>query len=265
MQLISDSGSIKNLLVFISAGDLAEATLRAASSADTTNRPYDLSICYYGENDVRAETYRELATSGLFFRRKGSKLQNFHAFWEEYFADCGYEYVYLMDDDIKLSSSEISELFRIHAEHHLDVSQPAFLPSGKISHKLTEWVPGNVLRWTNFIEITAMLFSHNALVRCMDVYDPRLVGYGIDYLFLWALDPERERAYAVIDAVTSVNPNEKYKYAAAGRAPGPREIEAVQALKHRRLTWEALAQEKGIKTWKHKVFGVVAATSSPAE
>jgi len=58
----------------------------------------------------------------------------------------------------------------------------------------------------------------------MDVYDPRLVGYGIDYLFLWALDPERERAYAVIDAVTSVNPNEKDKYAAAGRAPGPREI-----------------------------------------
>ena len=244
---------------------MAEATLRAAAAAAdaAASRPaYDLSICYYGDSDTRAAMYRELATPRLFFRRKGSKLQNFQAFWDKSFTK--YDYIYLADDDIKLSTSEISELFRIHAAHHLDVSQPAFLPSGKISHKVTEWVPGNVLRWTNFIEITAVLFSRDALIRCMDVYDARLVGYGVDYLFLWALDPERERAYAVIDAVTCVNPDEKAKYATAGRAPGPREIETLQPLKHRRLAWETVALEKGIKAWKHKVFGAVAAASASA-
>jgi hypothetical protein len=262
---VDASSSIQKLqlLVFISAGDLAEASLRAAADGLSAARPaYDLGICYYGDSDARAAMYADLATPGLFFRRKRSKLQNFQAFWEAHFT--AYDYVYLADDDIRLSSSEISDLFRIHAAFHLDVSQPAFLPSGKISHTVTEWVPGNVLRWTNFIEITAMLFSRDALVRCMGVYDARLVGYGVDYLFLWALDPEREHAYAVIDAVTCVNPDEKAKYATAGRAPGPREIETLQPLKHRRLAWEAVAQEKGIKAWKHKVFGAVASASASA-
>ena len=40
----------------------------------------------------------------------------------------------------------------------------------------------------------------------MEIYDPILVGRGIDYLFIWYLGENVEDKYAIVDEITCMNP-----------------------------------------------------------
>ncbi|OQA55185.1 MAG: hypothetical protein BWY42_01533 [Candidatus Omnitrophica bacterium ADurb.Bin277] len=161
----------------------------------------------------------------------------------------------VMDDDILISAADINRLFELRARYGLWICQPAFSLWGKISHPITCEQPGNILRYTNFVELTCPVFLREKLDEFMHVYDPVLVGYGIDYWFLHVLGIKSGTKVAVIDRVRCINPRDRFK-------GGLREIDRLQPTAERIKVWQEIKARHGITREEegYKEFGAVRAT-----
>ncbi|MCI0590963.1 MAG: hypothetical protein L0Y67_05080 [Gammaproteobacteria bacterium] len=217
-------------LVFTSAGD--RANLRRWVSG---TRNFDLWITYYGGQPRK---FQDVAD--FYNQRKGSKFQNLHyayCQWMSIFDD--YEAVMVIDDDILINGTRLSRLFEIRKELDLWALQPAFSMKGKISWDITRVRPTTRLRYTNFVEMACPLFRKDKLIAFMEVYDPVLVGYGMDWWFLDAIGPKLERRVAVIDEIVCVNPLDDTK-------GGHREIDRLQSMAKRMAVWKEVKERHGI-------------------
>ena len=225
------NASIKNIktpchknLVYTSAGDNANLIKWI-----TGNRNFDLWITHYGNYQGR---YRELAD--YYNIRKDGKFPNlYHAYhvWPYIFKQ--YEAILVMDDDILISPAKINRLFKIRKKYDLWILQPAFDPKGKISHRITRVKPYTMLRYTNFVEVTCPLFRQDKLERFMRIYNPVLVGWGVDWWFLDVLRNDMKDKIAIIDWVTCINPLDSTK-------DGKREIDRLQTPNQRLETWKKI-------------------------
>jgi hypothetical protein len=241
MELIAPktvSGS-KNL-VFTSAGD--RANLRGWLLGE---RDFDLWIMYYGN---ASGTFQDSAD--FYAARKGSKFQNLHYCyqrWPEIISR--YDAIMVMDDDILIDATGITRLFRIRQELDLWALQPAFRLSGKVSWPITVVQATARLRFTNFIEMACPLFRRDKLDAFMAVYDPELVGYGMDWWFLHSLGADLANHVAVVDEVTCINPYDKNK-------GGQREIDQLQTHEKRKEVWERIKARYGLdeQNREHKEF-----------
>jgi len=226
----------KNLL-FTSAGDKTEFF----NNWVDPNQEYDIYVCYYGnKTDKPYEKYCK-----YYLERKGSKFQNFYYVWCNDPIVKTYENYFIVDDDIIIKSNEINELYKILMDYNLYILQPSFKKGSKISHPITLQQSNNLLRYTNFIEVTAMMFPFEALQKCMDIYDPILVGWGIDYLFLWKLNHNLKNKFSIIDKISCINPK---------TPEDQREINNLQPQNIRKQTWETLAKMLNIKEHRHKTY-----------
>lgn len=217
-------------LVFTSAGDCAHlhGWLRG-------RRDFDLWVTYYGDHPGR---YKDV--SDYYVARKGGKFPNLHHAWQQWRQIFErYEAIFLADDDIHLDGPSISRLFGIRAEHDLWLLQPAFDPRGKTSHPITRVRAFSFMRYTNFIEVGCPLFRRDKLDQFLRVYDPALIGWGVDWWFLHELSPIPEDKIAIIDAVPCFNPPEAMK-------GGQREIDRLQDRFTREQTWQRFKQQLGI-------------------
>jgi hypothetical protein len=227
------------------------------------NRKYDIFVCYYGNNpDKPLMKYAD-----YYAERKGGKFQNFYFFWQQNpqqpirsesdisiqtvnpnkkkFNIKDYDYYFIVDDDIIISTTDINRLFLVISSYNLDIIQPSF-PIGKnsrISHEITVSQPELFMRYTNFIEVNTPVFSKSALEKCMKIYEPSLVGFGVDYLFLWFLGHTKEDKYAIIDHIKCINPFFE-----------EREIDKLQTLDNRYQNWKEIAKKHNITCWKHKNY-----------
>ena len=192
-------------LIFTSAGDNTSFH-KLWLSKDAT---YDVIVVYYGDDDDRFELYKSLTKDTI--RRKGSKFQNFHYYYNNFALP--YDRIFILDDDIVMSVADINKMFELSRQYDLDICQPSFAiaDNSKISHKITEQAPGRILTYTNMIEVNTPLFKKDALDKFMKVYDPILIGWGIDLFYIQALGI-REKAYAVIHIVSCINPKSFTKH-----------------------------------------------------
>jgi hypothetical protein len=88
--------------------------------------------------------------------------------------------------------------------------------------------------------------SKYAITECMKIYNPILVGYGIDYLFIWHLGQEKTDKYAIVDSISCINPVTKI-----------RQIDILQSLNERENNWNKIKNKLNIKIWKHKIFSYI--------
>lgn len=228
-------------LVYTSAGDNSNLGYWLAD-----NKRFDLWITYYGEKTGR---YYEVAD--FYNQRKGGKFPNFYFVYHQWRRVISqYDAILLIDDDILINAVQIYRLFALREEYDLWVLQPAFDPQGKIRHRITHVQPQNLLRYTNFVEVTCPLFRQDKLDNFMAVYDPVLVGWGVDYWFMNSLGHPLDGKVAIVDDVPCINPCDHTK-------GGKREIEMLQSTESRKQTWEAIKLEKGIFVEKMKEFGSV--------
>lgn len=217
-------------LVFTSAGD--NSSLRHWLRG---RRNFDIWITYYGDG---APDLNRVADH--FNRRKGGKFPNLHYAWQhwpEVFEQ--YEAIFVLDDDIVLSGSEISHLFRILERYELTLLQPAFSPLGQISHEFTAAKLGSFGRYVTLIELGVPLFRRSALQDFLTIYDPKVVGWGVDWWYMHTLRDQGPAA--IIDSITCINPDARV----FGR---PRAIEMLQSNSLRKATWEEVARAQGITT-----------------
>jgi hypothetical protein len=99
--------------------------------------------------------------------------------------------------------------------------------------------PTAKLRYTNFIEMACPLFRRDKLDPFMAVYDPELVGYGVDWWFLHTLGAGLPNRVAVVDEVTCINPYDRTK-------GGVREIDTLQSHEKRKEVWERMKALHGL-------------------
>jgi hypothetical protein len=187
-------------LVFTSAG--ADADL---SRWLETERSFDVWVAYRGQGEPpwRREVDRFERSSAAKF----PAFKRLHA--ESMDLLRRYDAVFLLDDDIEISAAAIEQLFAIRDRFDLWILQPSYSRASKISHVITLQDGRGKLRFTNFVEVGVPLFQRSRLDDFMAVYDPALVGYGVDWWYLDHLGPDLSRRVAIVDDVACVNPPRK--------------------------------------------------------
>ena len=102
-------------------------------------------------------------------------------------------------------------MFKLSRKYNLDICGPSFSTNGCISHGITKHKPDTILTYTNFVEVNTPVFSKYAINKFMEYYDPILIGWGIDYLYIWALGKNIKDKYAIIDNIKCTNPQDENK------------------------------------------------------
>lgn len=140
---------------------------------------YDLIVIYYGDDDDKYEEYCH--ESKMCIRQKGQKFPLIAEFIdknEELIKS--YKYVWLPDDDVKLDYIDIEKMFEIATEHELLLCQPAVKSiDGTVSHEITRRHAGK-MRFTNFVEVMAPVFSVDALMTVYRDFYLSSSGWGLD-------------------------------------------------------------------------------------
>ena len=228
-QTVPSIGSGRHNLVYTSAGDHHNVHQWVADRPD-----FDVWVTYYGE---RADP--ELPPVQRLDRSKGSKFQNLHRVWRRQRRTlASYEKVFVLDDDIRLSTGSINRLFRCLDETGVRVLQPAFDPRGKISHPITRARAGTRFRRVDFVEVGVALFRAEHLWRFLEVYDPRLPCMGIDWWYSAHLGLARDGGAAIVDEIVCLNPHDESK-------GGRREIDRLITDADRRAVWAELREQLG--------------------
>ncbi|SMF59731.1 hypothetical protein SAMN02745866_03844 [Alteromonadaceae bacterium Bs31] len=216
-------------LIFTSSGDWSNVADWLGEA-----RNWDLWLCYYGDT-----SHKNALDADYYHEHKAGKFPNvFYAYqqWPEIFNR--YDAIFVLDDDIIISTSDLNRLFNIRIEYDLWLLQPTFSPRGKISHRLTKTRGFRKLTFTNFVEVCTVLFKQSKFVEFMSVYDPKLVGWGVDF---WLTDYfyGKEDKIAVTHEISCINPYDHTK-------GGNREIDTLQAQDNREAIWNEIKREKGI-------------------
>lgn len=231
-------------VVFTSCGDRT----RCDSLWADGNRCYDIVAVYYGDDDSVYQRYQQ--KFDLVIKRKASKFQNFFHVFRETDVLSKYEHYFVIDDDIVIDTNKINRMFEFSKKHdEVLICQPSFTKESKISHPVTKHLPGNRFRYTNFVEVNTPLFKRVAVDRLNDVYDDRLIGWGVDVLYIWINNnklPVDDRCtnFAILDFITCINPKD------ANKQGGGRELYKLKDAKTRRKTWEDYARGLRIKVLK---------------
>lgn len=228
-------------------------------------RKYDIIVCYYGDkgdNDEHVELLRKSCDS--FMKRKGGKFPNFLALWNDGLIDKTYSYYLIIDDDIRMTSAELDRLFQIADKAGLRICQPGFdggAPGGTISHPVTTGKMENKgkFRYTNFVEVTAMLFSRGTLIECLKHYDGSLVGWGIDWLCLNVIQSHKanektakSNGVAVVDDILCINPFQRHCQKTG--QPVGKEITRLEVEEKRKAKWISFRDKNKMVEFSHTSF-----------
>ena len=205
---------------------------------------YDIFVFYYGVSKKNFEYYKSKVK--FIERRKGSKFQNFLFFYKKYPEIIkNYEYFFILDDDIVLSVDDINFMFNTAKKYDLSICCPSHINNSKIYkssngpgkdiHK-----PGVLLTYTNFIEVCFPLLNKEALDKFIKYDGPKLVGFGIDYLYIWANGIDEKKKFAIIHAVQTINPGKCLKL-----LNRTREHKLIKGDNTERWMWKKHAQKIG--------------------
>ena len=149
-----------------------------------------------------------------------------------------------MDDDIIFNVNDINEMF-----HHQKNIIFGYGPTFK-NIKNANYSPitiSNTLLECNFIEVNVPLFGRYALDMLMKHFDPILIGWGIDFLYIWACGNDKKDKYALIDKVTCINPHDNKKN-------NKRELNNIKNVHNRKEIWEKFKKKYKIKINENKLI-----------
>lgn len=192
----------KRNIVFVGAGD--NSLHEKFFSAESGTRDFDIFVFYYGNNDVIADRYRQNCT--YFARGKASTPR--HAFYTifSHKADIfdTYSQVWITDDDLDISESDLNKLFSIGDQFDLFIYQPSIgkYASWQALHKQH----GNILRFVSFVDQQCPIFKTSILKKIVFTMssDFSMAGWGIEYIWSWVLGKPTNKI-AIIDAITAIH------------------------------------------------------------
>lgn len=94
-----------------------------------------------------------------------------------------YKYVWLPDDDLLCVPEDVSRMFSICDDLQLELAQPALTRDSYFTHVVTLQHSEFQLRFTNFVEVMAPIFSADMLAKVFPTLKNQISGYGLDGLW----------------------------------------------------------------------------------
>ncbi|MCX7748098.1 MAG: DUF707 domain-containing protein [Clostridia bacterium] len=179
-------------LIILRAGD---GSLHENWLTPSEYRNFDLAISYFGDKE---NPYAHLCV--LYENAKDTKFPSLYKFISNHIDFIlQYDAVWLPDDDLYTDAKGIYNMFDIFYSKNLWLAQPALTPDSYYSHDITLQRQGHLLRYTNFVEVMAPIFSKEALLRCLYSFSQSRSGWGLDFIWSKILDNPTSKI-AVIDA-----------------------------------------------------------------
>ncbi len=232
----------KKNLIFTSAGDNTEFY----NNWTGIKQNYDIWVVYYGNNNEKYNLYKN--NVNFIEKRQGSKFQNFKYIWDKYYNKLNnYDRFFILDDDIIFDNyKDINKMFNISEKYNSWISGPTFKIDGssKISHNITKKINNNYIRYVNFIEVNVPLFNNYAINKFMKYYDSKLIGWGIDYFYIWTLGKNIKDKYILIDDISVINPHDSIKN-------NKRELNNIIDVDKRVIIWNEIKNKYNISEWTH--------------
>ena len=112
-----------------------------------------------------------------------------------------YEYFFLLDDDIVISTEDVNRLFSMMREYQLKIALPSLVMS-YYTYKHTAFHPFYILRYTNFVEMMMPCFSRDALKAVLPTFEQKIRWCGIE--MHWpVLVGSNHKDMAIVDAVSA--------------------------------------------------------------
>lgn len=111
-----------------------------------------------------------------------------------------YDYFFLIDDDIEISTEEINRAFLLTAGFSLELTQPSLTHDSYCSWPILKSMKGSYLRYFGEVEVMAPIFSQDALRKCLHTFIENKSSWGMDTLWSYILGFPKDKI-AVIDGV----------------------------------------------------------------
>lgn len=183
--------SIKNLIITPIGDDFVHFEwFKGAPNFDTV-------LLYYGDNQTIFELNKK--HTPYVYQSKGVKYHLIKNYIESNIDFVKkYEYIWLPDNDVSICTEEINKLFEINNRFELHLSQPSM--NGYISHDITKPIHNSFLRYTNFVEVLAPLFSIDCLFKIYETFDLNFSSWGYDFLWPSILGYPKNKI-AIIDDI----------------------------------------------------------------
>ena len=189
-------GNRRNLVI-VRAGN---SSLHPQWLAGAKDRSWDLLVNYFGDDPDKYKNQDILRIDS-----KGPKWPALKALIENHRDLVSrYDYVWLPDDDIACTASDINKLFEIARAEKLALCQPALTLNSYFTWGVTLKPLFTRLRYTNFVEIMVPCFERAFLLRCLPTMADNMSGFGLDFIWPKMLGSKAGNASgtAIIDAVS---------------------------------------------------------------
>lgn len=156
-------------------------------------RSWDLIVSYFDDAAYRAHTPQPGVQAILI---KGGKWDGLFKTFAQFTQHSDYARIWLPDDDIATTGTDISAMFAQAQAHDLAVCQPSLTPDSYFSHFLFMTCPGFSLRYTNYIEIMIPCLSAELFAQALPLFEETMSGFGLDYI--WCRLPAAGRYKAAV-------------------------------------------------------------------
>ena len=162
---------------------------------------FDVAVSYFGNDETKS-----FPEARYVHRLKAGKWDGIYAFFQAHpELREAYDYYWFPDDDLALSAEAADQLLRIGQDKGLDLFQPALDSRSYYTHLITFAVAGNLLRYTNFVEIMAPVLSRRLFKQALLTFADTRTGFGLDMLWPQMVETMRHddrRGCAIIDCIT---------------------------------------------------------------
>lgn len=204
-------------LLFSSVGNQCLPVVQGHWLADPAIADFDVALLHYGEEAGEVyEALQNLAREHPFIevgRRKDFKWPNFRQWIEAKGGNATvaarYDYVWVVDDDMRLSTAGINKLFSTLREHeNIQFACPSFDQGSEgVWRYFDTHDPAFHLRYTDFVECAAVVLKTSMLLdsvfkRCLQA---ARTGCFLDFCF-HPISGGRVDAVAIIDEVQCHHP-----------------------------------------------------------
>lgn len=142
-------------------------------------RNFDLYLEYYGETPNRFKEDCDFYTQAKDL--KWPRLYEVMKQWGESILQ--YDAIWLPDDDISTDSVTINKMFYYFEWFKLSLAQPALTKNSYYSHDITLRNTDYLLRYTNYVEPMAPIFTRDTLKLCWQTFNKSKSGWALD--FIW--------------------------------------------------------------------------------
>jgi hypothetical protein len=183
---------MKNLII-VPAGDLSLHQLWIGEEKN-----FEVVVLYYGNKEEQYNLFKVNTKDTI--KVSGHK---WHLIANYVLANLNeiekYEYIWFPDDDLSTNVKDINRIFEICKKNNLWVAQPSL--TGYVSYEIEKKIEGNLLRFTNFVEIICPVMSTETLKKLIFYFNLNESGWGLDYLWPKILGYPKDKI-AIIDDVT---------------------------------------------------------------